>query len=120
MLYTTYFAKLSKLPLFFTPVAICVKPPVYFNGKIYSKLAPPYDLVIRYKNSGDEQMFITEYNEKVLSQLDPFVVESELNSFAGSKHIALCCYEKSGDFCHRHLVSQWFNANGISCSELSF
>lgn len=30
----------------------------------------------------------------------------------------LLCYEKPGDFCHRHLVSQWLNENGIRCSEL--
>ena len=24
-------------------------------------------------------------------------------------HVVLLCYEKRGDFCHRHLVSKWIN-----------
>ena len=31
--------------------------------------------------------------------------------------IALICYEKPTDFCHRHLVADWFNKNGILCEE---
>ena len=27
------------------------------------------------------------------------------------KDIALCCYEKPTDFCHRHLVAEWLNNN---------
>ena len=34
-------------------------------------------------------------------------------------HIALICYEKPTDFCHRHLVADWFNKNGIRCKEYS-
>ena len=31
--------------------------------------------------------------------------------------IALICYEKPTDFCHRHLVADWLNKNGIECEE---
>jgi SAM-dependent methyltransferase len=31
--------------------------------------------------------------------------------------IALICYEKPSDFCHRHLVADWLNENGIECKE---
>ena len=27
--------------------------------------------------------------------------------------IVLLCYEKPDEFCHRHLVAEWFNRNGI-------
>lgn len=30
----------------------------------------------------------------------------------------LLCYEKSGEFCHRNFVRQWFNYFGYSCVEL--
>ena len=33
--------------------------------------------------------------------------------------IALVCYEKPSDFCHRHLVADWFNKNGIECKEFT-
>lgn len=32
-------------------------------------------------------------------------------------HIALVCYEKPSDFCHRHLVAQWLSQNGFKCKE---
>ena len=28
------------------------------------------------------------------------------------------CYEKPSDFCHRHLVADWLNKNGVECKEL--
>ena len=31
--------------------------------------------------------------------------------------IALVCYEKPSEFCHRHLVSDWLNAAGFECEE---
>ena len=31
--------------------------------------------------------------------------------------IALLCYEKPDDFCHRHLVADWLNKNGYKCEE---
>lgn len=35
----------------------------------------------------------------------------------GENDIALICYEKPSDFCHRHLVSEWLNQNGFKCEE---
>ena len=35
----------------------------------------------------------------------------------GAKDIALVCYEKPNDFCHRHLVGKWLRENGIECRE---
>ena len=36
-----------------------------------------------------------------------------------NKDICLMCYEKPSDFCHRHLVANWLNENGIECKEWS-
>lgn len=32
-------------------------------------------------------------------------------------NIYLVCYEKPGDFCHRHLVASWMNQMGIKVKE---
>lgn len=37
---------------------------------------------------------------------------------AQGRDIVLCCYEKPGDFCHRYLLSNFLNENGIACMEL--
>lgn len=36
------------------------------------------------------------------------------------KEICLICYEKPSDFCHRHLVADWLNKNGVKCKEYEF
>lgn len=38
----------------------------------------------------------------------------------GENDIALICYEKPTDFCHRHLVADWLNKNGFKCDEYLF
>ena len=39
---------------------------------------------------------------------------------AGTEDIALVCYEKPGDFCHRHLVADWLNEAGYQCEEYKY
>ena len=53
----------------------------------------------------------------VLDCLMPISVVSDLKTLAGDKDIALVCYEKPGDFCHRHLVAQWLRDAGYSVEE---
>ena len=37
---------------------------------------------------------------------------------SGGKDVALCCYEKPGDFCHRHILAKWITENtGIEITE---
>ena len=66
--------------------------------------------------------YIKCFNEQVLDKLDWFQVYEELHDLAATcgkpqYEIALICYEKSSDFCHRHLVSDWFNKNLVACKE---
>ena len=48
-----------------------------------------------------------------MDKLDPEQVLKELEGFSGvsEDNIILLCYEKTGTFCHRHLVADWFNQN---------
>ena len=120
MLYTTYFAKLGKLPPLIKPVAICLYPPDWYTSLCYKQLAPKNDFFRRYKETGDEITFTNCFRDQVLRQLDPLFVEQEIYGLAHSNLVALVCYEKPELFCHRHLVSQWFNSYGIDCHELNF
>ena len=52
------------------------------------------------------------FHERVLNKLDPRQVAQELSDDA-----VLMCYEKSGDFCHRHLVADWLRTAGIAVEE---
>ena len=117
MIYTTYFANIRKLTNEITPIAICAKPPIGYSGIVYKSLAPKYDTLMRYKDTKDEKSYVSEYKSTVLNQLDVHSVVDELYALSKTKDIALVCYEKPSDFCHRHLVCDWLNENGIECSE---
>ena len=110
MIYTSYFAKLKSLPDNIVPISICGKAPDWYKGLQYKKLAPKYE-------NHDNDYYIKCFNEQVLDKLDPMRVYQELCSLAKSDDIALICYEKPSDFCHRHLVARWFKENGFSCEE---
>ena len=121
MIYTTYFAKLKSLPKDITPISICGWPPAGYSGPEYRTLAPKYDFFKQWKETGDNNFYIKCYNEQVLSKLNPDRVVADLyfqiNKAPNSCDIALVCYEKSEDFCHRHLVAKWLNTHGFECRE---
>lgn len=127
MIYTSYFAKLKDLPDNIIPISICGKAPDWYKGLQYKKLAPKYDFFMKWKENHDNDYYIKCFNEQVLNRLDWFEVYDELYSLAETvakdkSHYEICliCYEKPDDFCHRHLVSNWFNKNLIGCKEYEF
>lgn len=112
MIYTSYFAvqKDNK-----NAVAICRGVPKWFTGTIYSALAPSWDILMEYKNSeqteADKARYTKRYKKEILDLLSPQKVYDDLNGKT------LLCYEKSGDFCHRHIVSEWLFNYGFEVEE---
>ena len=122
MIYTSYFANLKKLPKSMVPISICGKAPSWYGGLEYKVLAPKYDFFMQWKENGDNDYYIEQFNSRVLGGLCAKRIEFELYNLAEQvnplcKDICLICYEKPSDFCHRHLVAEWFNKNGIDCWE---
>lgn len=112
-IYTSYFAKVRKLPADIIPIAICGGIPPYWSGKWYKKIVPKPKFFTEWKQTHDNDFYIRNFNAEVLADKDPDQVVAELKSCAdGAEKIALICYEKPGDFCHRHLVADWLNATG--------
>ena len=124
MIYTTYFAKLKKLPENIIPIAICGKVPAGYKGLSYRAVAPKYDFFMQWKATGDNDYYIKCFKEQVLDTLNPARVVAELYYQAGrapcSCDIALVCYEKPTDFCHRHLVAEWLREHGYECEEFVY
>ena len=57
--------------------------------------------------------------EEILDKLSPAETLEQLEKLSGGKDIVLLCYEKEGEFCHRHLVADWLaNSLGIEIKEL--
>lgn len=118
MLYTTYFANVKKLPPDIIPISICGKAPSGYKGLQYKTLAPMYAFFQKWKETGDNHYYVQCYNEQVLLMLNANRVLEELKALSGgAENIALVCYEKPEDFCHRHLVSNWLRENGIKAKE---
>jgi len=108
---TSYFAKSANN---YFAVSIAGRAPLWYSGRQYKKLAPKIDFFKKYKEDGDEAAYREQYQKQVLDQLDPRKVYEELGEQA-----VLLCFEKPGDFCHRHLVSEWLMKQlGIQITEL--
>ena len=120
MIYTSYFAKVNKLPDNIVPISISAKPPRGYKGLQYKKLAPTYQILMDWKETGDTETYIEEYDDNVLSNFKPVKIVTELIQMSEGKDIALICFEKPDDFCHRHLVAEWLTNAGFECSEYIF
>lgn len=107
---TSYFAKSSDHP---KAVAISATVPEGFKGLRFKDLAPPYDLLGKFKRDDDESFFEEQYRDRVLKDLDPQKIYDLLGHDA-----VLLCWEKSGKFCHRHIVADWLSKSlNIEISE---
>ena len=57
-------------------------------------------------------MYFNYYKYETLDKLDPHKVAVDLEGKT------LLCYEKSEDFCHRHIVAAWLRHYGYEVEEL--
>lgn len=130
MIFTSYFAKIKKFPENVIPIAICAKVPSWYKGLRYPLLAPKYDALMKYKDNHNEADYIECYNNTTLKSLNPLWVLAGLRTLLPYSeethipvwenpnfHIALVCYEKPSDFCHRQLVAEWLRRYGVECKE---
>lgn len=123
MIYTSYFAKLKDLENHnIIPISICAKAPDWYKGLEYKKLAPKYEFFMEWKKNHDNDYYIEHFQTEVLDGLDATEVILDFSRMVhgfnvGENDIALICYEKPSDFCHRHLVAEWLNQNGFKCEE---
>ena len=110
-IYTSYFSNIKNLNV--VPISISGNPPKGYSGLEYKKLAPKYSFFKIWKETGDNNYYIRHFNQDVLDKLDANIVYKELEELSEGKDIALICYEKPEDFCHRHLVNEWLQKNNI-------
>ena len=117
--YTTYFGMASKLPSNVVPVCIVRHRPGWYNGLYCASLRPPQMIPDAYKaHQITQDEYRHMYRQQVLLRLYPGIIMNKLQRLVGSGCTpALMCYEKSGQFCHRHIVSDWLTAYGLPCIE---
>lgn len=87
--------------------------------KEFPELYPSWYLISAIKNTEpntyerykEEEVYKEVYGrqlDRVLDSVIPKLKDGDV----------LCCFCKSGDFCHRHIVAQYLSDRGIECEEL--
>lgn len=110
MIYTGYYAKLKEYEnAGLQPLSIAGRAPSFYKGPQYKSFAPEYKMFMDWKKGKIDNMEYTSIFTKHLNTLDKEAVRRTLNSF--DKDVILLCYEKTGDFCHRHIVADWIENN---------
>lgn len=132
MIYTSYFAKLRRLPKDIISVSIALYSPKWYKGLEYKALAPKSEILEYWKKSQESSMvkqhkYKQDFCEKVLNNLDREQVLRDLGEMLGfpdkfwykrdDMNIVLLCYESSKEFCHRHIVADWFAQEEVEVKE---
>lgn len=116
-IFTSYFARIQKLPSNIVPVSISLKTSAWFTGVRHPVLAPKASFFSVWKANHDNDEYLRHFDQEVLAPLTVQAVTADLQALVGRKDVALLCYEKPSDFCHRHRVAEWFTKNGIPVAE---
>lgn len=121
VIYTSYHAKYNGiLKKGITPICISLyKPRFQKYLHHWLELAPSKD-ILRIDISEQEgfDLYNKLFAEK-LNSLDKDLIQQKINSIQGD--IAICCYEKDYETCHRYDVASWLhNQFGYDIQELKF
>lgn len=97
-------------------IGITLYPPKWFYGPNLREVAPTYAL-FQISDAPDE-VYNPRFRNEVLAKVNPQEFYKKLNDIGKGKDIALCCYEKPDEKCHRFLVAQWLEESlGIKVPE---
>lgn len=110
--YTGYFARIEKYKeLGLYPVSIARYNPKGMNIFTLVAVAPSEDILRDYKSGRITEI---EYDFRYRLQLQNRNILEDLNFIDSKvpkeyKGVVLCCYEKSGSFCHRHILAGYID-----------
>lgn len=121
MIYTSYFGNIKNLSNKYYPICVARWKPKWFTGPTILSLAPSVELLRWWrasdKSEASKQKYSYIYNLQ-LAEKNPHHLVELLHKNCGDKIPVLLCFERPGEFCHRQLIAEWLNKNGIKCKEL--
>lgn len=114
-IYTSYFGNSRKLSMAnVMQIGIAIWKPKFFNGPCMYNLAPTKYML---SDNCSREEYIRLYKQ-ILAKLNAQDVFRQIERISKGQDVAICCYEKPGDFCHRHLFAEWFTKEtGIEVKE---
>lgn len=114
-IYTSYFGNSRKLNAAgIKIICVAIGRPRFIKAPQMLNVAPT-----RYMVSGpcSHEEYLRLYDQ-ILAKQDAHTVIKQIEFLSDGKDVALCCYEKPGQFCHRHLLAKWLTDNtGIEIKE---
>jgi uncharacterized protein YeaO (DUF488 family) len=125
MIYISYFAFIPKLPADILKISVSLFTPKWAKVDGCFKCLNPTEELLREAKSGmvSTKEAMKKYHDKILSKLSPVKVYEELIEILNKsrkKDLALLCYEKPGEICHRRFVAEWLEeGNSVSVPEYS-
>ena len=109
MIYTGYYGGITRIVGDIAKVQVSNSAPVSVDIK-FEKAIPDWAFIVKpYK---DGLITKEEYEQRYTLQLDKFRenILGVIKYFSGTdKDYILLCYEKPGDFCHRHILADYIN-----------
>lgn len=118
-IYTSYFGNARNFPARTVPIGITRYKPAYWDGINIEDLAPSTNLLKKYKNKEiDEFIFEILYIEELKERGydNPEKLKRVFQNLTSLYNVVLCCYEKPGEFCHRHVLAKWLGEDIIELS----
>lgn len=112
-IYTSYFGQLKNLAKDgIITVSIARYTPGYFKGRVLLEVAPTGPML-----KMEDEEYRKAYAE-ILRHVDAVKFYRAVQQIGGGRHVALLCYEKPGEFCHRRLLAEWLERSlGIEVLE---
>lgn len=122
MIYTSYFSNWRNFPEGAKVVGITQYPPKGWDTtkQNWTGLAPSPELLQQFKNHQiNEAVFKFQYLEELEKKYGNKKqdIVNYLKHISQEHDLVLCCYEKKGDFCHRHILREWLE-DSIEIAEL--
>ena len=127
MIYTSYYAcpLINRKTMHLVQISNSVPKGFVPNGKL-NEAIPDWKTIVEPFKAG--LIDAIQYRKRYIAALDQnsinlFIrLDNEIKKVAG-KDIVLLCYEKSSDFCHRHILAEYINENidvfGVEVEELA-
>ncbi|MBQ8969194.1 MAG: DUF488 domain-containing protein [Bacteroidaceae bacterium] len=107
-IYTSYFANSKKLAQAgIKVIGVALYPPRWFYGVSMKNVAPTASIL--YAKGQTHEQYTERYKREVLARVNPQQFMAQLRAYSNGQDVALCCFEKPGDFCHRHILAEWLS-----------
>lgn len=114
-IFTSYFGNVATLKKCGVhPISIARWSPRGWDGDRLTWLAPT---VYMLKEASHEE-YVRMYQEICRGVNIEWLIR-QLSMMAGGKDVALLCYERPNEFCHRHMLAEYLTDHGIKVTEFN-